>query len=92
MEEKVTHIVMLDGWQYSNGASEEFLQAVRMQNGLSVRTEMIIMDARGEVLTADQGIELIVAALEDIHRRGLRADALEKTLDSLVEIQDSLVL
>jgi len=87
IEEKVTEIVMLDGWQYSNGSSEEYLWAVLMQHGLTSRTNIEIVDAKGDKITLEQGREYLSDALVDMQRRGIKATVTEEVLSILSNLE-----
>ena len=78
LEEHVTHLVMLDGWHYSNGASEEYVQAVKKG--------ILITDAGGNKITLDQGVQLLQKALDDIHGRDLKAPVLVEVLAELMNL------
>lgn len=71
IEMKVDHILMLDGWEYSNGASEEFLLAIMMQCHLCARNNIEIFDARYHSLSLDQGISLLEKSTQEILNRNL---------------------
>lgn len=88
IDKKVTHIVMLDGWQYSNGAGEEYLQAVLMQMGRRPRSNIDITDAQGTPLPLDKGIRMVAEAYKDMHSRGLKSRNIAETLFLLLESEE----
>jgi len=87
VEKKVTHMVMVDGWQYSNGAGEEYLQAVLMQMGDRGRTNMTITDQHGKTLKLHKGLRLLTDAFLDVHSRGMDAGNMAETLARLIEAE-----
>lgn len=87
VDEKVTHMVMLDGWQFSNGSGEEYLQAVLMQMGRSKRSDIEIVDERGVAIPLEKGVALIADAFRDIHARGLKPRNMAETLALLIEAE-----
>jgi hypothetical protein len=89
IKEKVTHMVMVNGWQYSNGAGEEYLQAVLMQMGRGGRRSRIdITDAKGKPIALDQGIELLMEAFRELRRRGLKTRNIAETIAKLIEAEN----
>lgn len=80
IENSVTRIVMIDGWEYSNGAAEEFLWAILMQQGCTSRANIEIFDEKGEPLTLERGKLLLRNALADMRQRGLTAKTLEDVI------------
>lgn len=87
IEKKVTHMVMLDGWEYSNGSGEEYLQAVIMQMGFASRTNIRITDVEGKALALDDGIGMIADAFTHLHSRGLKSRNMAETLGILLEAE-----
>ncbi|MBU6383716.1 MAG: hypothetical protein KGQ49_00560 [Verrucomicrobia bacterium] len=87
IEHKVTRMVLVDGWQYSSGASEEFLWASLMQMGFLSRNQIAIVDVRGEPVTLDRGAALLYEAISDVKQRGLRTVALQDILTALIEAE-----
>lgn len=88
---KVTQIVLLNGWEYSSGASEEYLTAVLMQMGFTERSNIAILDAQGQSISLDQGIELLYRALVDLEERKLASKKLAELLASLFEAEEIYV-
>lgn len=80
IERKATRIAMTDGWEYSNGGAEEYLQALLMQAGRRDRNDIEIVDARGEVLLHADAIALLAAAVDDLVTRGFSPVTLLRTL------------
>ncbi len=85
IDRHVNRLVMIDGWEYSNGSSEEFMWAALMQMGFSSRKNIEIVDARGEILTLDQGLNLLSNALADMQKRGFQAKTIENVITMLLE-------
>lgn len=88
IEEKITHMVMVDGWEYSNGSGEEYLQAVLMQLGCGKRDNIKILDNDGQTLPLDKGITLLAHAFMDVHGRGLKPHNMAETLAILLEAEE----
>lgn len=87
IDEKITHMVMSDGWEYSNGAGEEYLQAALMQMGRGTRSDIKIVDVEGNDLTLGQGIALMAKAFIDVNKRGLRPRNMAETIGILLETE-----
>lgn len=88
IDEKVTNMAMLDGWHYSNGSGEEYLQAVLMQMGRRPRNDITITDAEtGASLKLDEGIELMATAFKDVLSRGIKPKNMAETLGILLEAE-----
>lgn len=87
IDEKVTHMVMLDGWQYSNGSGEEYLQAVLMQMGRRPRSNIDIVDAKGREIPLSEGIRLVAEAFIDLTARGLKPRNMAETIGILLEAE-----
>jgi hypothetical protein len=66
IERKATRIAMVDGWEYSNGGCEEYLQALLMQAGRRDRNNIQIADARGEPISHLKALQLILAAIDNL--------------------------
>ena len=89
IDEKVTNMAMLNGWEYSNGCGEEYLQAVLMQMGRRARSNVTIVDGEdGTTIPLDQGIALMAGAFKDIMSRGIRPRNMAETLGILLEAED----
>lgn len=87
INDKITHMVMTDGWEYSNGCGEEYLQAVLMQMGRCKRTDMKILDGEGNALPLDKGIRQLSDAFIELHARGIKARNMAETLSLLIEAE-----
>lgn len=87
IEEKVNRVVLLDGWEFSNGGSEEYLHSVQMQAGFRSRTNMEIVSQDMKGVTLDKGTTLIGAALEKLHDQGCRSETLVDVFRSLVTVE-----
>jgi hypothetical protein len=89
IDEKVTNMAMLKGWEYSNGCGEEYLSAVLMQMGRRPRNDITIVDGESEKpIGLDEGISLIAGAFKDIMSRGIRPRNMAETLGILLEAED----
>jgi hypothetical protein len=86
IERKATRIAMVDGWAYSNGGAEEYLQAILMQAGRRDRSDIDVVDARGARIAHLDAIELIASAVSDLSSRGFRPRTLATVLHRLVAI------
>ena len=88
IDEKVTNMVMLDGWQYSNGSGEEYLQATLMQMARRPRSDITIMDGEeGRPIKLDEGLTLMSAAFKDVISRGIQPRNMAETLGILLEAE-----
>jgi hypothetical protein len=88
IDEKITDMVMLNGWEYSNGSGEEYLQAVLMQMGRRPRNNMDIVDQKGDVLPLDKGIEMVANAYKHVTSLGLKPRNMAETLSLLLEAEE----
>lgn len=86
IERKATRIAMVDGWEYSNGGAEEYLQALLMQAGRRDRNDIDVVDARGERIPHLAAIELLAAAISDLVSRGFRPTTLATVLHRTIAI------
>lgn len=88
IDEKVTNMAMLDGWQYSNGCGEEYLTATLIQMGRRGRSNITVMDAEeGRPIPLDEGIGLMAAAFKDVLSRGIQPRNMAETLAILLEAE-----
>lgn len=87
IDDKVTTMVMTDGWQYSDGAGEEYLQAVLMKMGRRARNDVEILDAQGNEVTLEKGVQLLWDAFEDLRARGLKPRNMAQTLACLISAE-----
>lgn len=89
IDEKVTNMVMLNGWEYSNGSGEEYLQAVLMQMGRRPRGDITIMDGEeGRPIHLDEGVALMANAFKDVLARGIKPDNMAQTLGILLKAEE----
>ena len=65
---KATRIVMMDGWEYSNGGVLEFVQAFLMKTGLTEKSEIEILKQDGSPLTLKEAAERITEAAYYVQR------------------------
>lgn len=79
IERKATRIAMVDGWEYSNGGVEEYLQALLMQSGRRDRHDIEIVDARGDILMHHAALDLLATAIDDLLLRGFAPTTLMRT-------------
>lgn len=88
IDEKITNMAMLDGWNYSNGCGEEYLQAVLMQMGRRPRSNITIMDAEdNRPLPLHEGVELMASAFKDVLAHGILPRNMAETLGILLEAE-----
>lgn len=87
IKEKITQMVMIDGWEYSNGSGEEYLQAVLMQMGRDARSNITITDVRGAPLPLDKGVELLADAFLVLTERGVKPRNMAETLALALEAE-----
>lgn len=87
IDEKVTVMVMSDGWQYSDGAGEEYLQAMLMKMGRRGRNDIEILDSQGNELTLEKGLQLLSGAFKDLHARDLNPRNMVATVSRLIEAE-----
>lgn len=86
IERKATRLALVDGWEYSNGGAEEYLQALLMQAGRRDRNNIEIVDARGEVLSHKRGIELLAAAIAELLDRNFKPTVLAQVLHRAIKL------
>lgn len=67
INEKVTRVAMVDGWEYSNGGIEELVEAFLMASGHRSRTNIDVVDERGAPITAAEAFERITEAMYDLN-------------------------
>ncbi len=87
IKEKITHMAMVDGWEYSNGSGEEYLQAALMQMGRAERSNITISDERGKPMRLDEGIKLLGDAFITLTERGIKPRNMAETLGILIEAE-----
>ncbi|MEZ0225983.1 MAG: hypothetical protein ACAH83_15625 [Alphaproteobacteria bacterium] len=88
IEQKITQMVMIDGWEYSNGSGEEYLQAALMQMGRGKRSDIDITDVRGKTLPLDAGIKLLADAFIGLAEKGIKARNMAETLALVLEAEE----
>ena len=86
IERRATRLAMVDGWQYSNGGAEEYLQALLMQADRRDRTDIEIVDAQGSILPHLAAIGLLSVAVEDLIGRGFEPVVLARVLHRCVRL------
>lgn len=84
IERRATRLALVDGWQFSNGGAEEYLQALLMQAGRRDRNTMEIVDARGAVLSHADALNLLAEAVSDLVARGFQPITLARVLHRCV--------
>lgn len=84
IERRATRLAMVDGWQYSNGGAEEYLQALLMQADRRDRTDIAIVDARGEVIPHLSAVRMLADAVVDVSDRGFEPLVLARVLHRCV--------
>lgn len=86
IERRATRLAMVDGWHYSNGGAEEYLQALLMQADRRDRTNVSIVDAQGAVIDHLAGVRLLAEAVADLLGRGFEPTVLARTLNRCVAL------
>lgn len=82
VEKHAAELHMIDGWNYSTGATMEFLTFLEKQkSGQSVK----IYDHEGKEIDAKRGLELVQEGIENIRTRGFHVEKLEKAYEKLKE-------
>lgn len=80
IERKATRLAMVDGWEYSNGGCEEYLQALLMQAGRRDRNTIAIVDAQGKTIRHDTALQLMSSAITNLLNRGFTPITLIRVL------------
>lgn len=88
IDQKITQMVMIDGWEFSNGSGEEYLQAALMQMGRAKRSDIEITDVRGKPLPLDAGIKLLADGFIELTEKGIKARNMAETLALVLEAED----
>ena len=68
---QTTKMVMMDGWQYSNGAVKEYLTALLMKAGYGDRQTIDIFDEKGSPLSLDVAYALLTDAAYKLNMLGM---------------------
>ncbi len=71
----ISKIYFLDGWEYSNGAADEYC--------LGTELGLILVNERGEILAKDDAIRLLKAAREKLRSMGFPSDDIDRALQRL---------
>lgn len=74
IEQYVGTVVFIDGWQYSNGCSYEFLVAVKCSDG----GRRSLLNERLEPLTLEIGLSLIEKAIAEMKKANTPTEFLEQ--------------
>lgn len=90
IERKATRLAMVDGWEFSNGGTEEYLQALLMQAGRRDRHDIEIVDARGERVTHVAAMRLMAQAVENVTERGFDPKPIARVLHRSVTLHGML--
>lgn len=80
IERRATRLALVDGWEYSNGGAEEYLQALLMQAGRRDRSNMLILDAQGACLSHGGALRLLANAVENLLDRNFKPKVLARVL------------
>jgi len=86
IERRATRLAMVDGWEYSNGGAEEYLQALLMQADRRDRTDIEIVDARGAIISHLEAIRLLADAVTSLLGRGFEPTILARVLHRCVTL------
>jgi hypothetical protein len=79
IEQYATTVVFIDGWQFSNGCSYEFLVSYQSATDHCP----LVLDENLQPLTPDQGLTLIRAAINELKEKGLSTEFLERVAEQL---------
>ncbi|HAF13408.1 MAG TPA: hypothetical protein DHU55_01110 [Blastocatellia bacterium] len=79
LEQYATTVVFIDGWQYSNGCSYEFLVSYQSSSDHCP----LVLNENLKPLTLDQGLTLIRAAISEMKEAGLSTEFLERVAEQL---------
>ncbi len=82
IEQYAETVVFVDGWQYSNGCSYEFLTASR----LGEEKQRLVLKENLEPLTVAEGLTLLKAAITHMQTSHLPTAFLERTVDELTKV------
>lgn len=70
IEDKVEEIYMMEGWEYSNGGTEEFARGMEMRFNFCDRRNIRVFDHRFREMGIIDGATAMVRAIHDLRRRG----------------------
>ncbi len=87
VDKKVTKMVMVDGWEYSNGSGEEYLQAALMEMGDRSRNNIAVIDEDGKPVHFDKALQLLAASFDDVRGRGMDVTNMAETLSRFIEAE-----
>lgn len=76
-------VVLIDGWEYSNGCAFEFL--VAQQNGIP------IFDERHRSLSLSDGLQKIETAISEMQSHNIPTDFLKSVVRDLITVQQQKV-
>lgn len=65
INKKATSMQMVDGWEFSPPAIEEFMSALLLQSGRGDRTNIDIVDEKGARLAVPQALEAVAGSVEE---------------------------
>ena len=82
IEQYATTVVFIDGWQYSNGCSYEFLISYQSASDHCP----LVLDENLKPLTLEQGLRLIRAASNELKEAGLSTEFLDRIAEQLTTI------
>jgi len=83
IEQYTDTVFFLDGWQYSNGCTYEFLVANRLNPRPSILKE------ENQPLTREEGIKPIKSAVLELQTSKLSTDFLQRVLEELMQLRAS---
>ena len=79
IEQYATTVVFIDGWQYSNGCSYEFLVSYQSASDQCP----LVLNENLKPLTLEQGLILIKAAINELKEAELPTEFLERVVEQL---------
>jgi len=82
IEQYATTVVFIDGWQYSNGCSYEFLVSYQSATDHCP----LVLNEKLEPLTLEAGLLLIKAAINELNEAGLSTEFLKRVAEQLASI------
>ena len=82
IEQYATTVVFIDGWQYSNGCSYEFLVSYQSASDHCP----LVLDENLKPLTPEHGLRLIRAAGNELKEAGLSTEFLDRIAEQLATI------
>ncbi len=84
IDEKVKEIYMMDGWEYSNGAVQEFTRGIENR----VKSSSInVYNEKGNILSLEEGIEKLDEAIYELENNGFSIPILKECSGKLCDLR-----